>query len=322
VRYHHVNWENGLGRKHDGREVPPGSQILHLADRVAVLIDQNQFILTQVDRIREKIKNNSGRVFKPELVDAFINLSSRESFWLDSMSPRIFEFVFNATPGTTVALSLSDLTSYAKMVAQIIDFRSRFTSTHSAGVAASAAAIARLTGFSDRDSSMMEIAGYLHDLGKLVIPAEILEKPGKLTPKEMDVMRTHTYHTYHILKSLGLDSMNEWAAFHHERLDGKGYPFHHGEVDLSLGSRIMAVADVFTAITEDRPYRLGMNNEEAAYVLKGMADRSALDSEVVSLLLNNYDYVVRLREETQGAAGVTYEDFMKSSLQEEPSDTQ
>ncbi len=73
----------------------------------------------------------------------------------------------------------------------------------------------------------MLVAGYLHDLGKVAVPNAILNKPGKLDPEEFDVIRAHTYHTYHILSTIGgFEEIAIWAAFHHERLDGKGYPFH------------------------------------------------------------------------------------------------
>ncbi len=91
----------------------------------------------------------------------------------------------------------------------------------------------------------MRAADYLHDVGKLTIPSRILDKPGKLTREEMEIMRGHTYHTFHILNNGGsMPQVAEWAAFHHERLDGTGYPFHHGGKNLTLGARIMAVADI------------------------------------------------------------------------------
>jgi HD-GYP domain-containing protein (c-di-GMP phosphodiesterase class II) len=92
--------------------------------------------------------------------------------------------------------------------------------------------------------------------------------------------------------------VNEWGALHHERLDGHGYPFRMDKRELSLGSRIMAVADVFTAITEDRPYREGMTEERALKVLKGMAGQS-LDGNIVSVLEENYDDLNRARSAAQ-----------------------
>ena len=198
----------------------------------------------------------------------------------------------------------------SKLFSYIIDFRSRFTATHSSGVAASSEALSRLVGFSERECRMMRIAGHLHDLGKLAVPAEILEKPAKLTEDEFNIIRSHTFYTYRILEPIGdLDVINTWGSFHHERLDGSGYPFHHKAQDLSLGSRIMAVADVFTAITEDRPYRKEMPSERALQVLQQMADSSALDSNIVSLLRVHFDEINSSRIAAQAGASKEYQEF-------------
>jgi HD-GYP domain-containing protein (c-di-GMP phosphodiesterase class II) len=154
---------------------------------------------------------------------------------------------------------------------------------------------------------MMRIAGFLHDLGKLAVPTEILEKPGKLTPEEFTVIRSHTYYTYRILDTLDdFDTINTWGAFHHERLNGKGYPFHHTGDVLSLGSRIMCVADVFTAITENRPYRAGMSLSDALTVLRTMAGSNSLDPEIVSLLTNNTSDINTARIAAQTTSSAAY----------------
>src|SRR3990167_2949515 len=118
-----------------------------------------------------------------------------------------------------------------------------------------------------------EIAALLHDIGKLSVPDEILEKPGGLSTEEFNIMRGHTYFTYHILNSIdGFDTISEWAAFHHEKLNGRGYPFHLKEGQLSIGSRIMAVSDKFSALSEDRPYRKSLTNNEIIANLNIMVD--------------------------------------------------
>jgi HD-GYP domain-containing protein (c-di-GMP phosphodiesterase class II) len=139
---------------------------------------------------------------------------------------------------------------------------------------------------------------------------EILEKQGKLERWEYEIIKNHTYYTYRILEPLeALSQITEWAAFHHERLRGDGYPFHLKKEELPLGSRIMAVADVFTALTEDRPYRTAMQNEEALSILKGMADNDTLDSDVVGMLMRNFDDVRYLRTRAEAASNSEYRRF-------------
>lgn len=286
--------------------MPTESHILHLADRIAVLIDARHEPIGQSKAISEKIRDLADAMFVPELMDAFLELSAEEWFWLDAARP---SWQVSRMPRTH-ELGLDDLLGLGKVFSYVIDFRSRFTATHSAGVAATSEALAGLMGFSERECVTMRVAGYLHDLGKLAVPAEILEKPGRLTVDEFSVMRAHTYHTYSVLERIpSLDVINAWGAFHHERLDGRGYPFHLTDRELTLGSRIMAVADVFTAVTEDRPYREAMPKERGLEIVQKMAASSALDAKVVSVLAAALDDVAARRKTAQRDAAREYETF-------------
>jgi len=154
----------------------------------------------------------------------------------------------------------------------------------------------------------MEVAGNLHDIGKLAIPNSILDKPGKLTKKEMAVMKSHTYYTYFVINTIGgLQQIAEWAAYHHERLDGSGYLFHCMAGELSTGARILMVADIFTALTEDRPYRKGMSKEGIVQILRELSDGCFLDTRIVNLLLENFDEISSYVTEKQAAAREFYE---------------
>ncbi|MFA6612534.1 MAG: HD domain-containing phosphohydrolase, partial [Dehalococcoidales bacterium] len=153
-------------------------------------------------------------------------------------------------------------------------------------------------------------AGLLHDLGKLAVPTEILEKEGKLTADDFAIMRSHTYHTYRALEPIKpLKTVNEWASFHHERLDGNGYPFHITGPQLSLGSRIMAVADVSTALLEDRPYRAGMAQDEATRILERMS-KDAIDGDIVNILKANFEEVNSQRIIAQTESGKEYRKYI------------
>ncbi|MEW6718349.1 MAG: HD domain-containing phosphohydrolase [Chloroflexota bacterium] len=311
VRYHHIPWNDGAGQEFEGKQVPMYSHLLHLAYRIEVLINKDQEVLSQVKAISDKINAFSGKLFMPSLVEAFLSLAPKEHFWLDAVSPTIDSILSTNVRLATLELGMEDLLDLTRLFSHIIDFRSRFTSTHSSGVVASAEALARFARFSERECKMMRVAGHLHDLGKLAVPREILDKPAKLTEEEFNVMRSHAFHTYRILEPIrDLEVINAWGSFHHERIDGNGYPFHHKGQDLALGSRIMAVADVFTAITEDRPYREGMSNDKALKVLRQMVEDSALDPYVVSLLENNFDEIGSLRRAAQEASAKEYQEFL------------
>jgi HD-GYP domain-containing protein (c-di-GMP phosphodiesterase class II) len=205
---------------------------------------------------------------------------------------------------------MDGLLGISQLFSRIIDFRSRFTATHSRGVAASAEALAMLMGFSAWECQLIRVAGNLHDLGKLAVPTEILEKSGQLTDAEYNLIKGHSFYTYHILEAIDeLEIITAWAAFHHERLDGSGYPFQISGDQLSLPARIVAVADVFTAITEDRPYRVGMDPDQALSVLRKMAAEGALDKGVVGVLADNLGEVNLVRLRVQEDAHREYEEF-------------
>lgn len=300
VRFHHVSWR-------ESSDVPLGSQILHLADRIAVLIGGRREVLSQAEEIEQKIDRQAGVLFSPDLVEGFHRLAAKESFWLYAAQPPLPSLRENREWGVS---DVDGLLGMARLCGKIIDFRSSFTATHSSGVSAVAEAMARYSNMTEEECSMMRIAGFLHDLGKLAVPSEILEKPGKLTKEEFEVIRSHTFFTFVTLEALPeLHLINSWASFHHERLDGRGYPFHHGRRELSLGARIMAVADVFTALTEDRPYRAGMAQEEAVRLLEKMAFDGALDENVVALLALHASEIALLRSEVQSRAESEYRAF-------------
>ena len=307
VRYHHVPWAEGAGSQVNMEEVPAGGHIIHLADRIEVLIDRQQEVLNQRKNIVDAIKSRSDSIFVPELVEVFENLSAKESFWFDAASPEIDQIISDRNVLPDTELNMNELINIAKLFSHIIDYRSHFTAVHSAGVSAVATLLARMIGFSEIECQMMRVAGYLHDVGKLAVPAEILEKPAKLSVEEFNVMKSHVYHSYRILEAVsGLDIINTWASFHHERMDGKGYPFHIRGNELPIGSRIMAVSDVFTAITEDRPYRKGMSGEDALKIIEDMAKTNSLDPSVVGVAGTYFRHLNDVRMDTQLKAGEEY----------------
>lgn len=229
---------------------------------------------------------------------------------MDVISPSIDDRLKKLWQRNNLLLDLTELVDITKIISQIIDFRSRFTSLHSSGVAAVAEAIAKKRNWKMEECFKIRIAGYLHDIGKLAVPNTILEKEGKLTAEEYNIIRTHTYYSYHLLNTIeALREINQYASLHHERVDGKGYPFHFNGDELKEGSKVMAVADVFTAITEDRPYRRGMPKEKAIKLLEKLSDDKHLDQCVVTTLLENFEEINHIRTMAQHKSLLEYEDF-------------
>ena len=306
IRFHHKEWQHW--KESIENPLVLQSQLLFLSDYVERQIRRDQYILHQHEDIISKIKSLSGSSFHPQVVDLFLTISNREEFWLDLVSHRLNILLLNEGPFRKIDIDISGLSLISELFRNIIDFRSRFTSTHSSGVAASASMLSRIFGLTEAEIGFMEVAGNLHDVGKLAIPNGILEKPGKLTKEEMAVMKSHTYYTYFVIKTIGgLEQIAEWAAYHHEKFDGSGYPFHCMAGELSVGARILMVADIFTALAEDRPYRKGMPRDGVVEIIRQFSDRQLLDDKIINLLFENYNEILHYVAEKQAAAREFYE---------------
>ena len=280
------------------------ASIVHLADEVSTAIQADEPILHQAKTLRSAAKRARGTEFSEEAVDAFLRVTENENVWLDvKYHPEFLEQYY----GDSFQIPLKVAVAMTKDTSLIVDYRSAFTATHSAGVAASATALARYAGMTPDECHMMQIAGNLHDIGKLKVPSSILEKPGKLTREEFSVIKEHPYFTHLILKKAdGFERIANWAGFHHEKLNGSGYPFRYGADMLDTGSRIMAVADIFAAITEVRPYRGGMDREQALGVLNENVKSGGIDGDLVALLSEHYEEIDSLRETAARAEGARY----------------
>lgn len=307
IRDHHAHWRN---QKDDG--IHPSCFILHLADRLSVLVSDRREILAQGREWMEYLLAERGRTFSPDAVDALRELAEQESFWFDLISPRLQRL-------TDERLTLDDplpdedaVTEMAKLFSRFVDFRSRFTATHSFGVATTAGMLAELTGHDPETCRRTQVAGLLHDIGKLGIPSEIIEKPGKLTSDEFNVMKLHPYLAWRALSQVNaLEEINRWGTLHHERMDGTGYPFRIPGSELPQITRLMMVADMFTALTEDRPYRQGMPLDKALAILETEVARGKLDPQAVEVLRDNLGDVDRVKNELNEIPRMEYEAFKK-----------
>jgi HD-GYP domain-containing protein (c-di-GMP phosphodiesterase class II) len=306
IRNHHREWQ-AWDKPIETPEVL-ASQAILLAGHIDLLIDRSRYILHQNESITERVKGLSGKTIHPDVIDCFLPLSCKEEFWLDLASSRLYTLLLHNGPCRNIRIDLQGILTISELFRDIIDFRSRFTFAHTSGVSACAGALANFYGLTEKEVQLLRIAGNLHDVGKLCVPNSILEKPGALTPEEFAVMKSHAYYTYQIIDTIdGLQEIAEWAGYHHERMDGSGYPFHCRAEDLTIGSRIMAVADIFTAISEERPYRKGMQKEDVRTTMNLLASGKLLDKRVTDMLLDNYDRVFDCIQEAQSVARAFYE---------------
>lgn len=284
--------------------------IIHLADRIDILLKRGVPAYYQRNNVKEMISSQTGKYFKPEHVDVFMSLYEKESFWLDIEASDKDKLLKKYLNFETLVMDKNDILAFTNFLSHIIDFRCSFTATHSAGVASVASKIGELFELPDYMVTNLKIAGYLHDMGKLAINPYIINKNGQLSIDERIEIKKHTYYTFYALNSMDIfENVKEWAAFHHEYLDGTGYPFHLKADRLDLGSRIMTVADIYTALSEDRPYRKGMDRIKIKETLLNMARSGKIDAEVVNVLVKNVDEIENVRKLTQLVASQKYHEF-------------
>ena len=286
VCYHHTHW-SVLKNMDLPIEVKLSANCIYMVDRVdvlslAFLVDQSNLLLGR-EEIRKKILDKRGDWFCPELVDAFLELSKAETFWLALEKEHVNGYVSVWLSETKAReMDFQELRSIVRIFSYIVDAKSPFTKSHSDGVAKLARFIGTLLELSEESCDMLEFAGLLHDIGKLRQPDELLDKPGKLTAEEYRHIKQHSFDTYSILNNIhGLEKITEWAAQHHERVNGSGYPNHLSGMRLSLEARIVAVADVFQALAQRRPYRDSMPKEDIMDILTEMVAEGKLDREIV-----------------------------------------
>ncbi|OIQ49695.1 Cyclic di-GMP phosphodiesterase response regulator RpfG [Pseudodesulfovibrio hydrargyri] len=303
VLYHHTSWRDlRVIRQEGDRETLLLANIVNLADRVDILRRMGAHRRERSD-VERAVAGFTSDLYAPELTAAFRELTASGLFWplMEDMDMPVREMLSKDL--LDVRISPDQLIDFSGFFTRIIDFRSRHTATHSAGVAETAVLLARLAGMDEKEQKAMRLAGNLHDIGKLAVPTSLLDKQSALDDDEYTRIKDHATVSAEVLRAIpGLGEVADWAAQHHERLNGKGYPLGLTEKELSLGSRIMQVADVHTAITEDRPYRKGMTRERTVSVLRSMADSGFLDVDIVNLVIENHEYLDAVRTMVQSRA--------------------
>jgi HD-GYP domain-containing protein (c-di-GMP phosphodiesterase class II) len=285
IRYHHTHWENFddiIDQK-----TKTISNIIYLADRIDALRAQMKGMeIKSTQLIQKTILNHSETMFNKELVDAFINISSKGSFWYYLEEEALLEYFLEwVHTGQDKPMSFKELKEISLMFAAVVDAKSTFTSEHSIGVASLARYIAELFKLPQNMCEKVELAALLHDLGKLRVDDLILNKPAVLNADERLKMNRHGFDSDIILRRIkGFKEIAHLASLHHETLDGKGYPYELKGEMIPFEARIISTSDIYQALIQDRPYRKGMNKEDAFQIILDMTNDNKLDPQVTKKL--------------------------------------
>lgn len=282
----------GLDEHWDGGGKPlqiMGSHI-PLFSRIALLCQvADVFQMTDgPEAARKEIQNRKGTWFDPELVVVFDRISKGTLFWDSLNSPEVQELIYDFEPAQHITLVDDDyLDDIAAGFAEVVDSKSPFTNGHSNRVTLYADFIAEDLGFSLERRRWLKRAALLHDIGKLGVSNTILDKPAKLDAEEWAQMQRHAEYSETILSRISVfKDLAPIASAHHEKLNGMGYPKALKGEEIKIESRILAVADIFDALTADRPYRAAMSVDKALAIM-ALDVGIALDEACFNALLNS-----------------------------------
>jgi HD-GYP domain-containing protein (c-di-GMP phosphodiesterase class II) len=290
VYAHHENW-NGTGPfAFSGDTIPLFAQIIRISDYIDNHFDKSLSYSDSKIEVRKMIAQENGKLFSEEITEAFLIMSEAEGYWLDYKNENInFEFrkieLYDKS-----TLELDQLIKICSVYGRMVDEKSIYTLNHSKCIAESMLGVSKLKGLSETLQKKAYISGLIHDLGKATVISSVINKPGPLTIEERNHVNSHPYYTRLILESIpGFEDITQWAANHHELLNGKGYPNRKNGDDLDYFSRLLTVCDIYQALSEDRSYRKAMSTEKAWDTLCEMRDDDMLCPEACSDLKNYID---------------------------------
>lgn len=264
------------------------AQVLHVADRVDVLMLQHAN--ADADEIKRLLMNARPGMFSSEATELFFEAERRFGVVNKLRGPLDLDPRLIAIDKDYPAAA----TEFLDMLVHVIDFRSRHTVTHTVTTAWVAYELARRLLPEEDDAGRVYGAGILHDLGKIGIPLSILEKPGRLDADEMSTMRKHVLMTEDILAGYTPDDIMAAAVRHHEKLDGSGYPYGLQGDALALSDRIVAVADIVSALVGMRSYKLSYPKEKVLRLLNEQSAKGLLDRVVVETMTQDYDGIMEV----------------------------
>lgn len=291
IRHHHLVYQDILDGKVDRNDIPFECFIIHLADRIDVLLETHsgdrEFVITEINK-------RFGTIFLPELKDTFNKLASTPEFWEKITDGSFYDLLLMSLNDSTCEIDDASLEALAELFSRIVDYKSEWTMNHSKSVSLLADHIARLYGLDEKKCFSLRIAGYLHDIGKIAIPIEVLDKPGKLDTDEYKTIKMHATYSSLILSRIpALGDIAKWAMLHHEKHDKSGYPLGKGASDFTVEMDILAFADIFAALAENRPYRSALTKEKIVELLRSFTP-NLLDVSVFEVIEKNIEFLYEL----------------------------
>lgn len=282
VLYHHLNYEMHRQLDYEHLDI---SDMIHLADRMDVTL-QTKSRWIDADELAAHQDLRFGRA----TIELFNKADTMFDIRGNIMNGRYYTEL--SALGASAVYHEETLMEFIKMIAYSIDFRSETTVSHVVTTAGISMELGKLFGLDDIEMKKIQLGAYLHDIGKISTPLGILEKPGSLSQEELQIMRAHTEIGQSILKGRIDDDVVKIACRHHERMDGSGYPKQLKGDQLTISDRIVAVADMISALAGKRSYKESFPRETVIGILRDQKESGKLCGQVIDAAIRNYDIII------------------------------
>jgi HD-GYP domain-containing protein (c-di-GMP phosphodiesterase class II) len=281
VQYHHAKCYEITQLKNPAHQML--AQFISLCDRADIFVQHNG----GADDFQKYANKNRDIKYRDDIVDMFLASGVNIGNIFDNLdSDADFSHLLYDTP-----MSDEDADKYIKMIVCSIDFRSSQTLIHTIVTARIAELLGRMSGADESQITNIRTGAMLHDLGKIGIPVNILENPGRLNDDEMEIMRTHVDITEKIIDGSVDDVIKNIAIKHHEKLDGSGYPRGLAADEITFCDRVVAIADIFGALFGARSYKEAYPKEKIVKILSDMSAKGLLDPDIVKLSIDRFDEI-------------------------------
>jgi HD-GYP domain-containing protein (c-di-GMP phosphodiesterase class II) len=292
ILYHH---ERADGKGPFGiraGEGPLEAELIAIADSIDVSHHLQRLEPEKLPSLRDIIAGDSGTRYSKIAAEAMLEVLDQAT--LLALKDDVIEETAGAAFIPWIAdIEAQSIFGLAGFAAKIIDYKSVFTRRHSTQIANKAWLMAEYFRIDPMERAELYLAAALHDIGKLEIPAAILEKPSELNNEEFTIIKKHISLTKRLLDDIeGFHNISAWAGNHHEKLDGSGYPLGKKAPELDFNSRLLACLDIYQAVSEERPYHPGRNHDDTMQILYKFADDGRIDKNIVkdiAIVLAPYD---------------------------------
>ena len=280
ILYHHERADGAGPFGVRAGEGPLDAELIAIADSIDVEHQLQRLKPEDLSAIRQIITEETGKRYSKTAAEAMLEILD----WPAILSLK--DYVISDTakavlPPWIVDVEADTIFGLAGFVSKIIDYKSVFTRQHTTQIANKAWLMGKYYNYDPTERTELYLAAAFHDIGKLYVPTAILEKPDKLTDGEFSIIKEHVYLTWELLKGIeGFQPIGIWAADHHEKLDGSGYPFGKKADELDFNSRLITCLDIYQAVSEDRPYHPGRNHESTIQILNNIAAEGKIDENI------------------------------------------